>query len=125
MYNVKQKFLSATRSLKDKADAAAITASVMLMTANNYVCADNWFSNGTKTSISSAPDTGVLVGNVINVIGLVCRVAGLFMVAGGFVKYLQSRSEDNASGESKAAWAMGIGMAFVAMPTLLSALFAA
>ena len=76
-----------------------------------------------SVTVTDIPETDAIVGNVVTVIGGVARIAGLFMVAGGVIKYLQAKHEENASGESKAATAIGIGIAFTLMPTILRTIF--
>ncbi len=99
--------------------SAFITAG--LANANTILCDLNIVSD--KVSVTSMPTTENVAGGVLTIIAGVARLAGMFMVAGGIVKYLQAKHEENSSGESKAATGIGIGIAFTLMPSLLGAIF--
>lgn len=127
------KFLS---KVKDK--AATLSAKVMtgaalvpayVMAGVNRAYADDsmkgWFDTNGATVSSEAPSASKIMGGILSLIGSAALIVGIFMVVGGAIAYFQAKANDNSAGESKAAWAMGVGFLFMMVKVVLIPLFTA
>lgn len=123
MNSISKKMSAVTSYVTKKAHNISATAG--LMAATMYVRANQVYCGlfDKSVSITTSISATSLITNVMKIIAGVCILVGMFMILSGVIKFLQARAEDNAAGESKAGWSMGIGLAFVAMPLLINTLF--
>ncbi len=111
-----------TLSAKVMTGAALVPAYVTVGVNKAYAGMDDWFKTD-GTTVSSKPDAGKLMGGILSLIGSAALVVGIFMIVGGAIAYFQAKANDNSAGESKAAWAMGVGFLFMMVKTVLIPLF--
>lgn len=83
----------------------------------------DWFDDK-NIQVSGNVNAKTMMGRVLGIIGDCAQIVGIFIAVGGVIKFLQAKHDGNAAEESKAQWAIGIGAAFAAMPTIIKTLVA-